>query len=54
MGTRVRRRTLGTGNLTVELLKAGANVLAVEKDRSLADKLIETFAKVGWCRVNSA
>lgn len=29
----------GTGNLTSELLKAGASVLAVEKDRNLAEKL---------------
>ena len=29
----------GTGNLTVELVKAGAQITAVEKDRNLADKL---------------
>ena len=29
----------GTGNLTVELVKAGARITAVEKDRNLADKL---------------
>ena len=33
----------GTGNLTAELLSAGAVVTAVEKDRNLADKLAETF-----------
>ena len=33
----------GTGNLTAELLKAGASIVAVEKDRSLADKLVAQF-----------
>ena len=44
----------GTGNLTVELLKAGARVTAVEKDRSLADKLVTTFAEEENLRVHEA
>ena len=42
-GDRILEIGPGTGNLTVELLKAGARVDAVEKDRSLADKLAEQF-----------
>ena len=42
-GDRILEIGPGTGNLTVELLKAGALVDAVEKDRSLADKLVEQF-----------
>ena len=44
----------GTGNLTVELLKAGARVTAVEKDRNLADKLVTTFAEEENLRVHEA
>lgn len=33
----------GTGNLTRQLLKAGARVLAIEKDTALASKLAESF-----------
>lgn len=42
-GDRILEIGPGTGNLTVELLKAGATIDAVEKDRSLADKLQDTF-----------
>ncbi|CAL55247.1 Ribosomal RNA adenine methylase transferase,conserved site [Ostreococcus tauri] len=38
-GDRVLEIGPGTGNLTCELLSRGANVLAVEKDRNLAEKL---------------
>lgn len=34
----------GTGNLTAELLRRGARVVAVEKDRELLPVLAETFA----------
>jgi hypothetical protein len=43
-GDRILEIGPGTGNLTVELLKAGAVITAVEKDRGLADKLMENFA----------
>ena len=42
-GDRILEIGPGTGNLTVEMLRAGATITAVEKDRSLADKLVETF-----------
>ena len=42
-GDRILEIGPGTGNLTVELLKSGATITAVEKDRNLADKLIEQF-----------
>ena len=38
-GDRILEIGPGTGNLTVELVKAGAVITAVEKDRNLADKL---------------
>ena len=40
-GERVLEIGPGTGNLTNEMLKRGARVLAVEKDRNLAEKLRE-------------
>ena len=43
-GDRILEIGPGTGNLTVELLRAGATIDAVEKDRSLADKLEEQFS----------
>ena len=42
-GDRILEIGPGTGNLTVELLKQGARIVAVEKDRSLADKLTVQF-----------
>jgi ribosomal RNA small subunit methyltransferase A len=42
-GDRVLEIGPGTGNLTVELLAAGAEIDAVEKDRGLADKLEAQF-----------
>ena len=42
-GDRVLEIGPGTGNLTAELLKAGARVVAVEKDKNLAMKLPEQF-----------
>ena len=38
-GDRILEIGPGTGNLTVELVKAGAVITAVEKDRNLADTL---------------
>ena len=53
-GDRILEIGPGTGNLTVELLKAGATIDAVEKDRSLADKLQEQFRDEGALTVHCA
>jgi 16S rRNA A1518/A1519 N6-dimethyltransferase RsmA/KsgA/DIM1 with predicted DNA glycosylase/AP lyase activity len=53
-GDRILEIGPGTGNLTVELLRAGASITAVEKDRSLADKLQEQFEGEGNLEVFEA
>ncbi len=37
----------GTGNLTRHLVATGAQVIAVEKDDTLVERLREEFAQVG-------
>ena len=53
-GDRILEIGPGTGNLTVELLRAGATIDAVEKDRSLADKLEEQFSNEDALTVHRA
>jgi len=53
-GDRILEIGPGTGNLTVELLRAGATIDAVEKDRSLADKLEEQFSNEDALTVHQA
>jgi 16S rRNA A1518/A1519 N6-dimethyltransferase RsmA/KsgA/DIM1 with predicted DNA glycosylase/AP lyase activity len=43
----------GTGNLTRHLIATGAQIVAVEKDDTLVEKLREEFAEVGVLSVHS-